>query len=136
MHPLPRRHAVTRFLAGVGFLLASCGTALAQPHVDADNGFQVVMPAGWGVAPLKGRMVWHAARNGGTEMPDCGVIVNPDKRVAAVSNDDFIDSQSGVVVLFVQIGALCSKNSWPDNYCCGSQIVPTGIADVANGVQS
>lgn len=39
-------------------------------------------------------MVWHSARNGGTEMPDCGVIVNADRSFVGLSNDDYIRSQS------------------------------------------
>lgn len=82
---------VTLFLA---LTVATSTFAQGPAHRDDVNGFRVTAPADWGSAPIEGRMVWHIASEGGTAMPDCGIIVTADWSMAQLSPDEFIDSQS------------------------------------------
>ncbi|MBJ6985753.1 hypothetical protein [Luteimonas sp. MC1750] len=65
-----------------------------QIAAKAEAHFYVATPDGWGEAPLVGRMAWHVASNGGTEQPDCGVIVSKDASFLAAGADGYIDNQS------------------------------------------
>ena len=72
----------------------SMGAPAGAGHVDHTNQFRIAQPRGWGAAPLAGRIVWHVASNGGTEQPDCGVIVSQDWSFAATGVDGYIRGQS------------------------------------------
>lgn len=68
------------------------GTASAQEreHIDQQHGFRVIIPDGWGTAPVAGRMVWHVADEQGSSMPDCSVVVSDDAEYSVLSADKYI----------------------------------------------
>lgn len=111
-------------LAFLLFLLTQASpAALAAPYVDAKNQFRITAPKGWGAAPLSGRMVWHVAANGGTELPDCGVIVSQDSSFSILGNDRYINSQSkeklkGILSLNFQNVVI---GNWEPNFRLGGQ---------------
>ncbi len=78
------------------FIFGISISVLAQDliHTDSTNGFNVTTPEGWSDIDLAGRMVWHVASNNGTELPDCGVIITDDWSFAALTQEEYVSSQS------------------------------------------
>ncbi len=67
---------------------------LLQTYTDVKNGFSIKSPKDWGPVPLERNVNWHVARNNGTELPDCNIIVTKDWAFALVSAEKYANSQS------------------------------------------
>lgn len=76
--------------------LTQTTSAFAQggTYTDPANDFRITAPEGWAAAPMERHMVWHVASEGGTKMPDCGVIATADWSMTHLTPEEYIESQN------------------------------------------